>query len=93
MDRIPASWLCACALLLAGLLPVWAGPKEDGDAAFTAGKMAEAEAAYTQALIAQPDDALSLIGRGRARQNLAACRALAPSRLLVQMAFAIWSAD
>ena len=70
VDRIPAPWLCACALLLAGILTAWAGPKEDGDAAFTAGKMAEAEAAYTQALIAQPDDALSLVGRGRARQNL-----------------------
>ena len=65
------SWRCAGVLLLAGLLPVaWAGPKEDGDAAFKAGKMAEAEAAYTQALTATPDDVFTLIDRGRARQNL-----------------------
>ena len=60
----------ACAALLAGILPALAGPKEDGDAAFNAGKMAAAEAAYTQALAEKPDDALALIGRGRARQNL-----------------------
>jgi len=38
---------CAGALLLAGLVPAWAGPKEDGDAAFKAGKMAEAEVTGT----------------------------------------------
>jgi tetratricopeptide (TPR) repeat protein len=65
------TWRCTSALLFAGLLPIaWAGPKEDGDAAFKAGKMAEAEAAYTQALTANPDDASALIERGRARYNL-----------------------
>ena len=33
------------------------------------------------------------VENGRLKMDLAACRALAPSRLLVQMAFAIWSAD
>ena len=56
--------------MLAGILPAWAGPKEDGDAAFKAGKMAEADAAYTQVLAAKPDDAPSLIRRAQARDNL-----------------------
>ncbi len=60
----------ACAVLLSGLLPAWAGPKEDGDAAFKAGKMAEADAAYTRALAAKPDDASCLIKRARARDSL-----------------------
>ena len=64
------SWWFICAVLLASILPAWGGPKEDGDTAFKAGKMAEAEVAYTLALTANPDDALSLIGRGRARQTL-----------------------
>ena len=34
-------------VLLAGILTAWAGPKEDGDVAFKAGKMAEAEVTGT----------------------------------------------
>ncbi len=64
------AFLWAGAILLAETLTAQAGPKEDGDAAFKAGKMPEAEAAYTQALAAKPDDVHSLIRRGRARDTL-----------------------
>lgn len=60
----------ACAILLAGIRPALGGPKEDGDAAFMAGNNAGAVAAYTQALVANPDDASALIGQGRSLQNL-----------------------
>jgi Flp pilus assembly protein TadD len=60
----------ACVILLASILPALGGPKEDGDAAFKAGNNAEAVAAYTQALVANPDDASALIGQGRSLQNL-----------------------
>lgn len=59
-----------CAGLIAGLETARAGPKEDGDAAFSAGRMGDAEAAYTQALAAAPNDAHTLMERGRARQAL-----------------------
>jgi Flp pilus assembly protein TadD len=57
-------------IFLAGVLSAWAGPAEEGDAAFRAGRMADAEADYTRALAAKPDDVVALIGRGRARHNL-----------------------
>jgi len=56
--------------MLAGILPAWAGPKEDGDAAFSAGKMAAADAAYTRALAAKPNDVSCLVKRARARDSL-----------------------
>ena len=58
---------CAGAALVLSALPAWAGPREDGDAAFNAGRMKDAEAAYTLALTAAPGDAAALLGRGQAR--------------------------
>jgi tetratricopeptide (TPR) repeat protein len=65
------SWFrCAGAALILGASPAWAGPREDGDAALNAGRMKEADAAYTLALTAAPGDALALLGRGQARAAL-----------------------
>ncbi|MEI6669426.1 MAG: tetratricopeptide repeat protein [Acidobacteriota bacterium] len=58
--------VCLAVLSIASL----AGQIRDGDAAFNAGQMAEAEAAYTRALAINPDDAVALLGRGRTRLNL-----------------------
>ena len=58
-------------LLLLTLLPILsAGPAEDAEALLRGGKIAEAEAAFSAVLAAQPNHVAALIGRARVRQKL-----------------------
>ena len=69
--RISPAILRSCRYLLLqclGLAAAIAGPLEDGQALLKAGKVQEAEAAFTQAVTATPTDVDAWLGRFQARK-------------------------